>query len=190
MISEKYYSSVKNLQKIMPETLPPQLSERTARIHPFVLRLMSEEVPDQELERRSIADILRFKERNKILFERYSLSIRTWANSLTTSPLENGSESEIDDLLGTDVWKEKAEVNKELASAWRGFFRSAITSAVAGLAGVGIAPFLSLGTITFASVATAAIAISPWVTSELFKYIEAKKKAQEHGIYYLMKFRQ
>jgi hypothetical protein len=114
--------------------------------------------------------------------------VRELVNRVSAFPMTDDFDSEVDELIRTEIWKEKTEIEKELRSAWEGLFKSAIKSAVAGLVGVGIAPFLSLGAITLASVVAASIAISPWVTSELIDFIETRKKTHEHGLYYLMKF--
>jgi len=188
LISEKYIFGVEHLRAEMPDLLPPSLRTGAVKHNPVVSRIISTLVPDEELEKRSEADIVRFKEQNKVLFQRYSYAVRDLVNRVSALPFTDDFDSEVDELIGTEVWKEKTEIEKELRSAWEGLFKSAIKSAVAGLVGVGIAPFLSLGAIILASVVAASIAISPWVTSELIEFIETRTKAQEHGLYYLMKF--
>jgi len=37
-------------------------------------------------------------------------------------------------------------------------------------------------------VIAAATAIAPWATSELIDFLDKRKQAQQHGLYYLMKF--
>lgn len=188
LISEKYNFGIERLRTEIPNILPPQLRTGAIKHNPVVSKIISALVPDDELEKRSETDIVQFKERNKVLFQRYSHTAREMVNKVSVLPMTSDFDSEVDDLIETEVWKEKSEIEKELRSAWDGLFKSAIKSTVAGLIGVGIVPFLSLGAITLASVATASVAISPWVTSELIDFVETRKKAQEHGLYYLMKF--
>lgn len=188
LISEKYRFGIECLRTEFPELLPTQLRAGALKHNPIVSKIISALVPDMELEKRSDIDIIQFRERNKVLFQRYSYSVRELVNKVSVLPMTSNFDSEVDDLIKTEIWKEKSEIEKELRSAWEGLFKSAIKSTVAGLVGVGIVPFLSLGAVTFASVATASVAISPWVTSELINFIETRKKAQEHGLYYLLKF--
>jgi hypothetical protein len=79
-----------------------------------------------------------------------------------------------------------------LRSAWENFFKSVgkavVGGAVSGAVTVGIAPLLSLGSITIASILAAASTAVPWATSELISILERRKKAQEHGLYYLARF--
>lgn len=190
LISEKYGFGIKHLQTEMPHLLPPPLRAGSVKHNPVSLRIISALVPDEELEKRTETDIMQFKERNRMLFERYSYAVRDLVGRVSALPLTDDFELEVDELITTEVWKEKSEIEQELRSAWERLFKSAIKSAVAGLVGVGITPFLSLGAITLASVAAASIAITPWVTSELIEFIETRKKAQDHGLYYLLKFAQ
>jgi hypothetical protein len=188
LISEKYRFSVENMHQEYPDLLPPSLKLGSIRHNPVITRIISALVPDEELEKRSEIDIIKFKERNRALFERYSYTTRDLISKVSVVPLTPEFELEVEELINTEVWKEKEEIEKELRSARKGFFKSAITSAVSGLVAVGIAPFLSLGSITLATVATATTAVTPWALAELLDFIEARKKAEEHGLYYLMKF--
>lgn len=188
LISEKYNASIKRLRDELPDLLPEPLRTQDVKHNPVISRIVSSLVPDEELERRTEFDILKFKEKNKSLFQRYSYTMRKLIDRVGSLPVTVGFEHEVDELIKTDVWKEKIETEKELRSAWVGLFNSMVIKTVAGLAGIGVVPFFSLGAITLASVATASLAISPWVLSELINFAKAKKKAQENGLYYLMKF--
>ncbi|MBI4526797.1 MAG: hypothetical protein HY695_23620 [Deltaproteobacteria bacterium] len=188
LISEKYSAGVERLRAEHPDLLPPPLRAGTIKHNPVVSRIVTALVPDQELEQHTDIDIMQFKEKNRPLFQRYSYAARDLVKQVSALPISDEFEAEVDELIRTEVWKEKAEIEKELKSAWESLFKSAIKSAVGGLVGVGITPFLSLGAIAWASVAAAAIAVSPWVTSELIDFLEAGKKAREHGLYYLLKF--
>jgi hypothetical protein len=166
--------------------LSPRL--RNASHNPVITQLISALVPDDELEKRSKLEIIRFKEKNWRLFENYSYTTRNLVDKIGMLPIEPNFDLEVRELITSEVWKEKAEIERELRSAWEVFFKSMITSAVSGLAAIGIAPFLSLGAITLATAATATTAIAPWALAELFKFIESRNQATKHGLYYLMKF--
>jgi hypothetical protein len=87
------------------------------------------------------------------------------------------------------VWRDKTDAEQELQNAWANFFKSAIKSTVAGAVTLGITPFLSLGSLSLASVLAGTAAAAPWVTSELINILDKRKQAQQHGMYYLMNFK-
>lgn len=188
LLSEKYNFGVERLRATHPDLLPLSLRSGSIKHNPVAARLVAALVSDEELEKRTDADIMRFKDQNWELFSKYSYYVRDLVKQISSLPFAHGFEAEVDELIKTEMWKEKTDIEKELKSAWERFFKSVIKSAVAGLVGVAITPFMSLGAITWASVAAASIAILPWVTSELIDFLEARKKVQEHGLYYLMKF--
>lgn len=190
LISAKYNFGVEQVRTKHPDLLPPSLRSGTIKHNPVVSRVVAALVPDEELEKHTASDITHFKERNRALFQRYSYAVRDLVKQVSALPLADDFEAEVDELVKTAVWKEKTEIEKEITSAWEGLFKSAVKSAIAGLVGVGITPFLSLGAITWASVVATSLALAPWVTSELIDFLEARKKVQEHGLYYLMKFGQ
>src|SRR5205085_2172499 len=97
-------------------------------------------------------------------------------------------DAQLSELIRGEVWREKTEVERELRSAWEGFFKSTVKSAVAGAVTLGIAPFLSLGQISVASVLAAVVAATPWATSELLKIFDTRRQMEQHGLYYLMHF--
>ncbi len=188
LISEKYRFGLENVHKEKPELLPPSLKLEKLSHNPIITRIISALVPDEELEKRTEVEIIKFKEKNRDLFERYSYVTRNLVRKISVLPLTPEFDLEVEELINTEVWKEKAEIETELRSAWKAFFKSAITSTVSGLVAIGIAPFLSLSAITLATVATATTAITPWALSELINFIESRKKAKKHGLYYLLKF--
>jgi hypothetical protein len=188
LISEKYRFGIERLRSEKPELLPATLKKGQVQYNPVIAQVVSTLVPDEELEKRTEIEIIEFKERNKALFENFSYSTRNLIGKVSELPITPGFDSEITDLINTEVWKEKVKIEKELRSAWDGFFKSTIKTAIGGLIAVGVAPFFSLGAITLATAATATTAIAPWALSELISFLDARKKAQENGLYYLMKF--
>ncbi len=188
LISEKYMYSVQKLRTNHPELVSSSLLKKAIKLNPIVDKIVSVLVPDDELEKRTEADIAKFKERNRKLFERYSYTTRKLVGEVSLLPLDSDFEAQVEELIQTEVWKEKREIEEELRSAWKAVFRSAIKGAAGALVGVGVSPFFSLGAITLASVVAASTAVAPWVVEELLKFIEAQEKIREHGLYYLMKF--
>jgi hypothetical protein len=188
LISQKYRTAVDGLRTSGRHLLPDTLRAAEGGRSSTMSRIMSVLIPDDELERRTEEEILAFKERHQEAFNRFSYWVWKLVDQVHALPIDPEYESDVKKLLDTDVWKEKEEAENELRSAWGTFFKSAIKGAVGGLISLGITPFLSLGALPLATVAAAAAAISPWAVSEMIALADARKKAQRHGIYYLMSF--
>jgi len=188
LISEKYRIGIESLRETRPDLLPLPLQTGQIRLNPVASRIVSSVVPDVELEKRTETEILAYKDRNKALFERFSYTVRQLVDQVNSLPLSEDFEAEVEDLVNTEVWREQKAVEQELRFAWENFFKSTIKAVVGGVVAVGITPFLSLGSITIGSVIAAATAIAPWATSELIDFLDKRKQAQQHGLYYLMKF--
>jgi hypothetical protein len=188
LISEKYRFSLQKLRESKPELVPSALQEKIIKYNPVIDKIVSVLVPDTELKNRTETEIMEFKERNRRLFERFSYTTTKLVEQVSSVPSEGNFSAQVDELITTEVWKEKADVEDEIRSAWKAVFRSAVKGIVGGLIGVGVSPFLDLGAITYASVIAASIAVTPWVVSEYLKFVESEEKIHKHGLYYLMKF--
>lgn len=188
LISEKYRLGVNSLREAYPDLLLPSLKTKQVRFNPVASQILSAIVPDSELEKRSEEEILEYKTRHRDLFERFSYTMRQLVAKVSALPLSADFEAELEDLVNTEIWRERQAVEQELRSAWESFFKSTIKAAAGGLLAVGVAPFLSLGAITVGSALAATTAIAPWALSELVDFLDRRKHAQEHGLYYLMKF--
>ena len=192
LISEKYRTGISLLQENRPDLLPTALQMRHSQFNPVAIELVSSIVPDTELEKKSESEILEYKEKNRKLFERFSYTMRQLIRRVHSLPTSVDFGAEVKELLNTEVWREKTDIERELRSAWESFFKSTIKAIVGGVASgavtAGIAPFLSLGSITIASILAGVFAAAPWATSELVDFLEKRKKAQEHGLYYLTRF--
>lgn len=192
LISEKYRTGISLLQKDRPDILPAALQTRQSRFNPVAIELVSSIVPDSELEKRTEPEILEYKENNRELFERFSYTMRQLVSKVHSLPASADFGAEVKELASTEVWRERTDIERELRSAWESFFKSTIKAIVGGVASgaitAGIAPFLSLGSITIASILAGVSTAAPWATSELLDLLEKRKKAQEHGLYYLTRF--
>jgi len=105
--------------------------------------------------------------------------------SLPASP---DFERDVQQLLKTEVWRDRISIENELRAAWENFFKAVIKSAAGSAVAVGITPLLSLGHLTLGSLLTGTAAVAPWVISETLKFLETRQKAREHGLYYLLRF--
>jgi hypothetical protein len=188
LISEKYRFGVEYLRSERPDLLHHSLREGVIRHNPVAAQIVSALVREEELEQRTEEEIIHFKKRNRVLFERYSYTVRKLVREVSSLPVGAAFDLEVDELIKTDVWKEKDEIERELRSAWNGLFKNAVKSLLVGSIGMAIAPFFSLGAITLSSIMAASASVAPWMVSELADVIESRKEAQRHGIYYLLKF--
>jgi hypothetical protein len=158
-------------------------------LHPIAVQVIDAIVADEDLDRRSEAEIVEYKEKHRRLFLTFSYTVRKLVKQVSALPGSSDFDRQVSELVNTEVWRDKTEVERELRDAWAGFFKSSVKSAVAGGVALGITPFLSLGGLSIASVLTGVAAAIPWATSELFGLLERRKKAEQHGMYYLMNFK-
>ena len=92
-------------------------------------------------------------------------------------------------LLNTEVWRDQVAIENELRAAWGTFFKAAVKSAVGSALALGVTPLLSLGHLALGSLLTGAAAAAPWATSEALRFMEARQRVRQHGLYYLVRFR-
>jgi len=157
-------------------------------VDPIAVQVMSAIVPEEELDQRSVADIIEYKEKHRDLLYTFSYTIRRFVKQVSALPGSPDFGRQVSELIKTEVWHDTREVEQELRNAWAGFFKSAIRSAMAGAVTLGITPFLSLGSLSFASVLAGFAGAAPWATAELFNILEKRRQAKQHGMYYLMNF--
>ena len=195
LIGAKYRRSVDNLRQEMPNELPTALRATDLRHDAVVGRLVEALVADEELEARSMADIVRFKDRHRDLFERFSLSMRRFVTKIQTLPGDRGFERDVEDLLRTDVWEEQQAIRDEIRGAWRSVFKSAVTESLgsnalksAAAVTFGVVPWLSLRAVTLATVIASSVPIAGWATTQLMELLGAKRGVRKHGLYYLLHF--
>jgi hypothetical protein len=157
-------------------------------LNPIAVQVIQAIVSEEELERHSEVEIVEYKEKHKRLFETFSYTIRKLVKQVSAIPESPEFDRQVSDLVNTEVWHDKTEVEQELQGAWADFFKSTVKSAVVGAVTLGITPFLSLGRLSIASLFAGLAATAPWATSELINLIEKRKRAEQHGMYYLMNF--
>ncbi len=180
LISEKYAASTKM----------SEMSERKDTLNAVAMMVIDAIVADRELERRTEDEILDYRNRNRALFETFSYSIRKLVKQVVAVPGSMNFEQQVAELINTEIWHEKSEVERELRGAWSAFFRTSIKSGVAGAVALGITPFLSLGHLSIAGILAGAAATAPWAVSQAIDALQARSKARDHGIYYLLNFGQ
>jgi len=162
---------------------------RRVRLGPVTARLVGAIVPDDELANRTEQDIIEYKEKNRKLFDQFSYTVQSMVKQVNSLPASADFEREVQQLFNTEVWREQVSVETDLRAAWENFFKAAVKSAVGSAVAVGITPLLSLGHLTLGSLLTGAAAVAPWVMSEALRFMEAREKARQHGLYYLLQFR-
>jgi hypothetical protein len=162
---------------------------RDIKFGPVTARLVAAIVPDDELTNRTEQDILEYKDKNRKLFEQFSYTVQSMVKQVGSLPASADFDRDVNQLLNTAVWRDQVMVQNELRAAWKSFFKAAVKSAVASAVAIGIAPFLSLGHLTLGSLLTAGAAVAPWGVAEALRFLEARQKAHQNGLYYLLQFR-
>lgn len=157
-------------------------------LNPIALRIINAILTDQDLEGRSEIEIVEYKDKHRRLFDMFSYTVRRLVKQVSALPDAPDFDRQVSELVNTEVWREKTEVESELRDAWAGFFKSSLKSAIAGAVALGITPFLSLGTLSVASVLAGAATTAPWMTSEIISLLDKRKQTEQHGLYYLMNF--
>jgi hypothetical protein len=158
-------------------------------LNPIAVQVINAILADEELERSSEIEIVEYKAKHRHLFEMFSYTVRKLVKQVSALPGSPDFDRQVSELVNTEVWRDKTDVERELQDAWSGFFKSSVKSAVDGAVALGITPFLSLGRLSLASVFAGVAAATPWATSELISLLERRKQAEQHGIYYLMNFK-
>lgn len=188
LLSAKYALASRAVAAKLPQLAGEAPAEPSARHQAVLDGLVGAIVSDEELERRSEAEIVEFKTRQRALFESFSLSARRLVARVRSLPGTKPFDRELEDLIATDLWKEKREIEDALSAAWRSFFGSAAKSATGALVAIGLAPLVSLPTLTVGAVLAAVGAAAPWLVEQAVDLLEKRKDASGHGVYYLMKF--
>jgi hypothetical protein len=162
--------------------------------------ILASTISDDELAKRSFEDIIGFKQENRTLFAQFSLMVRRFTARVDELPATSSFQSQLENLLATDVWEARTELEETLKQRWVGVFRSGLKEAARsevlgaavrqGLTGIaiGLLPALSLGTISVTSALAGVAAVAPWLVGEMVAYVENTSKASKHGMYYIHKF--
>lgn len=157
-------------------------------------------VTDDDLRERSYAEVVEFKQSNYALFERFSLLMRQTIERVQALPNGPQFRREVENIMNTALWEEKAAVEEHLRSAWHELFGSASKNfkgsqvfrlgAAAAASGVmlGILPSFGEGALSLATVFAPAAVASTWMLERAFDYFRSHHDAFRHGLYYLMRF--
>ena len=188
LLSIKHRASIEALLKGDPGIEVPYLNADSLKINPIARHLVRLFIPSENLEGVKGEEIIEYKNQNRELFDQFSLKLRELTKRLEFMPFTLGHERALDDLIKTDAWKEKAEIEGELRAAWEKFFKSALRAVVAGSLGVAITPLIGLAPLTLGALATATATIGPLLTSELVDILLKHRAARRNGLYYLMDF--
>jgi hypothetical protein len=198
LLAIKFRRSLEILESKLPGALPMGLRETDVRHHAVVQHVVAAIVPDEELQQRSFEEILGFKAANRTTFERFSLTTRQLVDQVRSLPADRTFERDVRDLVSTELWREKTELEAHLRTAWWGVFASGTKEAIrsdlgkgvlgAGLGGIalGVLPALSLGSLTMAAVLGPAAAAASWAVTEALEQLAKRREARRHGLYYLM----
>lgn len=184
LLADKYTAATAGALRGQPQFRHAQ----DLKLSPAAASIINALVPDSDLDRRSEQDILAYKDKNRKMFEAFSYAVRKLVKQIAAMPSSSDFHDQVSELINTEVWHEKTEIEEALRSAWSAFFKNAIKSSVAGAVSLGIAPLLSLKDLSMAGLLTGAATLAPWMTAELIGFLGERKKARSHGLYYLMNF--
>jgi hypothetical protein len=164
----------------------------------IVQHIVAAIVPDEELRHRTPEEIIGFKAANRTTFERFSLITRQLVDQVRSLPDDRTFERDVRDLVSTQPWRDKTEIEGQLQTAWWDVFASGTREAVkaeagrdllrAGLGGIalGVLPAMTLGSLTMAAVLGPAAAAASWAVNEAIEQIGRRREARKHGLYYLL----
>lgn len=200
LIGAKYRLAIRAIREHLPQALPVGLTEADIRSCAVLQGLVSAFVPDEALRVATYADIITFKAEQRRLFEQFSFLVRSLTERIESLPSEPAFPRELRNLVATDVWKEKSEIEEALRVAWFSAFttssKAALKSDTAkasfrlGLSAMalGVAPALALTTMTWAAVLTSTVGAASWLMSEAVELVTQRSNAKKNGLYYLMRF--
>jgi hypothetical protein len=200
LLGLKYHAALRALAREAPDLLPPALRRSDVAHHAAMQQIVGAFVSDADLQRRSYAEIVAFKREHRVLFERFSLLMRQTIDRIGSMPDTSEFREEVSNLVNTELWRERADVEAHLKSAWHDLFgspaksfmgsstfRIGATAAASGLV-LGILPCLQLGSLSFATLLAPGAVASTWMLERAFDYFRSHREAFDHGIYYLMRF--
>jgi hypothetical protein len=200
LIGAQYRLAVPAVQSHLPNALPLTLTEADLRSCAVLQGVVAAFVPDATLRTKSFEEIVDFKDQHRKLFDEFSYVVRRLVDHIHTLPADATFSRELHNVIATDVWKQKAEIEEGLRETWfesfRGAWKGAIKSDSAtslmrsglGAMALGVAPSLALQSITLGAVLTPAAAAASWLASEAIDQLARRAKAKENGLYYLMQF--
>jgi hypothetical protein len=200
LLSVKYRRAVSNLAAHLPAVVPLAFRDTDIRHDAVLQRVVSVFVSDEQLSHQTFDDILGFKAANRQLFEKFSILTRSLVNAVKSLPSERTFSRDVEEIISTEVWKKKVEVESELRAAWHDAFKGGLKDSVksdvfnnavkAGLGGIalGVVPALTLGSLPMAALLVPAAAATSWALSEAVDYFGKRSAVREHGLYYLMRF--
>jgi len=150
-------------------------------------RLVSEE----EIAKRSISDILHYRERNRRTLERMRRAITEVSYQLSMNSKGSNLEKEIIRTVDAKVVGELEQAREELISNWNDFFgKVLIRAGTAGGAAMAVSTFAGLdlfGVVASAATAGAAILGTKGVDDSI-KLFEANRKGSRSNFSYLSQF--
>lgn len=200
LLGAKYQIAMRSSGQSSSGSTHPFLHRRSVAYDAALQQIVSNFVSDEDLDRRSYLDILEFKATHRSLFERFSLLMRQSIDRIQAVPAGPTFHQEVADLVNTDLWKEKAEVEEHLRSKWQELFgtpaknfmssqvfRLGAAATTSGLI-LGILPALDVGSLSLAALAVPGAVASTWMLERAIDYFHSHHEAFRHGMYYLMRF--
>jgi hypothetical protein len=90
-------------------------------LNPIAVQVINAIVADEDLDRRSEAEIVEYKEKHRRLFDTFSYTVRKLVKQVSALPGSSDFDRQVSELVNTEVWRDKTEVERELRDALAGF---------------------------------------------------------------------
>jgi hypothetical protein len=200
LLGAKYQMAMRSVGQSSSHAIPDFLRRRSVSYDAALQQIVGNFVSDEDLDGRSYDDILKFKATHQTLFERFSLLMRQSIERIQSVPASPSFHEEVADLVNTDLWKEKAEIEEHLRSSWQELFGTPAKTfmsspvfrwgAAATTSGMilGILPALDVRSLSLAALAAPGAIASTWLLERAMDYFHSHREGLKHGLYYLMRF--
>jgi hypothetical protein len=133
LLNRKYLRAKTLLQH--PATIPSVLLERTpehfSKYNVLALNLIKSLIPSEELDKRSFAELIKFKKANSDLHDRFCFYLTELTSQLESEPWSENFGTEVLKLIDKKVIPEVNKVRTEMSSSYEKMFGSILTKTVA-----------------------------------------------------------
>jgi hypothetical protein len=200
LLGAQYRLATSAVQEKAPDALPTGFTSADLRSCAVVQGIVEAFVTDETLKSKTFEEIVYFKDEHRKLFDEFSYTVRGVVEHVHQIPSDAAFARELRNVIATEVWKQKVEIENGLRNAWFESFRSigkqtarthvaqSVVRGGLGAMALGVAPALALHSITVGAVLAPVAAAASWLAGEAIDLLGRRSKAKERGLYYLMQF--
>lgn len=163
---------------------------RSHRFSIFSWEVMTEAIPLQAMENKSVSEILRYKESCSDLKERFRNHLLGIETSINSEPWDSGFQNELDKIVKKEVLPEIQAVRDKKTVIWESLFGESIKSLMSlkilpPLLGVHLVPGLSFGEIL--SLSTAAV-VGTAAVPNLINAWKEERQLYRNAMFFIVNF--